>query len=215
MKTDELIKAVKVKLDEISPFEEPTAFDDNDDDAFRVVKPIVSTIADCLPKAAWFCLNNLPISLLGPDVDYDDLSVSIDRNGVGHVDGMEKYSRFIRMRSPEWKRDATVAITTSDPLYLIQQDSNVRAGACKPMVVYSAETGELELYSFPHRCCCGRASATLWYIDCHKSVEKVKSPIEDFIVLSCAAYVAEIMGNVDAAKMFQTEYNNKQQTVLN
>lgn len=213
MKKDEYIKAIKAKLDEISPYEEPTEFDDNDDDAFRVVKPIVSIISDGLPKAAWLCLNSLPVSLLGDDVDYDDLSVSIDRNGVGHVDGMEKYSRFIRMRCPAWKRDATVAITTNDPMYLIQQDCNVRAGVYKPMVVYSAETGELELYSFPRPYCCARSTCRLWYIDCNKDVEKIKSKVEDFIVLACAASVSDIMGYTNA-QVFRAEYDNKLQNIL-
>ena len=66
MKTrEEYIEAVKVKLEEISPFKEPDHFiDGTSDPDFDCVKPIVSYIEKNLDEAAQNCLRSLPLSLL-------------------------------------------------------------------------------------------------------------------------------------------------------
>ena len=221
MTRDELIKAVKVKLDEISPFDEPNEFIDGaDDESFSVVKPIVSYIEDTLDKASWFCLNSLPLSLLSKDVENDNYQVNIDMRGVGHISDMEDYMRFARVRCFEWERDCTAFITTSDPNYLLQQNRHTRGGAAKPVSVYNPEQAELELFSFgwhttPKDCFDkSHTHADVYYINVKKVAEKVKSPIYDFIALRCAAYVAEILENANTAKVLLDEFNAKLDSIL-
>lgn len=223
MTRDGYILAVKAKLDEISPFDEPNGFiaADNDPD-YDEVKPIVSYIEETLDKAAWFCLNNLPATLLAKDVSADQIKAVIDRRGVGHISGIDEYWRLLRLRDDAcfWERDVTAFISTADPIYLLQQNAHTRGGCSKPVVVYSPETAELELYSYPASCGCGCACGTftlpvtLYYINSHIPAEQVQSAVEDFIVLVCAAYVEEIIGDANAAKVFMEKYENKANTIL-
>lgn len=219
MRRDDYILAVKTKLDEISPFDEPNDFiaaaGDTDYDE---IKPIISYIDDCLDKAAWFCLNNLPLTLLSKDVSKSCVEANIDTKGIGRIGGIDEYWRLIRIHdnSDMWERDVTAFISMSDPLYLLQQNFHTRGGCAKPIVVYSPDTSELELYSFPSPCQCGEVAIpiTLYYIDSHIRAEMVQSNIADFVVLVCASYVEEILGDTNAAKTFMEEYGTKLNTVL-
>ncbi len=217
------ILAVKAKLDEISPFDEPSSFiaaaGDTD---YEEVKPIVSYIDECLDKAAWFCLNNLPLTLLARDVTKWSTTASVDKKGVGHIANIDEYWRLIRLHDDAdiWERDVTMFISTADPLYLLQQNAHTRGGCAKPVVVYSPDTSELELYSYPTGCGCCQCGnmftmpVVLYYIDSHISAENVQSYIEDFIVLICAMYVEEILGDANAAKTFADEFETKKTTIL-
>lgn len=227
---DEYIKRVKVKLEEISPFDEPQSFivagnqtDPNDYADVSTVKPIISYIEESLDEATRDCLNNLPLSLLASDIDDDKECFKIDEHGVGHVDGFDEHMRLVRVASLVWERDVTAFITSSDPLYLLQQNKYTRGKCCKPVVAYVPERQELELYSFPHHghcdnhcddhCDCASSHAKVYYIDCRKKAERVQSKIEDFIVLRCAALVLEILKDENASVMM-TEYNNKLNDIL-
>ena len=223
MTRDGYILAVKAKLDEISPFDEPNSFiAAAGDPDYDEVKPIVSYIEETLDKAAWFCLNNLPLTLLSKDVTSDQLKATIDRKGVGHISGIDEYWRLIRLRDDAcfWERDVTAFISTADPVYLLQQNMHARGKSARPVVVYAPETAELELYSYPASCGCGCACGTftlpvtLYYINSHIPAEQVQSAIEDFIVLVCASYVEEILGDANAAKVFMEKYEQKMATVL-
>lgn len=217
------ILAVKAKLDEISPFDEPTQFiAAAGDPDYEDVKPIVSYIDECLDKAAWFCLNNLPLTLLARDVTQWSTTATIDKKGVGHIANIDEYWRLVRLHDDAdfWERDVTAFLSTTSPLYLLQQNAHTRGGCCKPVVVYSPDTSELELYSYPAGCGCGSTTSVftlpvvLYYIDSHIAAENVQSYIEDFIVLRCASYVEEILGDPNAAKTFADEFENKKTTVL-
>lgn len=223
MTRDNYILAVKAKLDEISPFDEPQSFIAADGDPdYDEVKPIVSYIDECLDKAAWFCLNNLPLTLLARDVTQWKTTASVDKKGVGHIANIDEYWRLIRLHDDAdiWERDVTMFISTADPLYLLQQNAHTRGGCAKPVVVYSPDTSELELYSYPAGCGCSGCCNTftmpvvLYYIDSHIAAENVQSYIEDFIVLVCAMYVEEILGDTNAAKTFSDEFETKKTTVL-
>lgn len=214
------INKVKAKLEEISPFEEPASLiAASGDSTYDKVKPIISYIDATLDEATKDCLNNLPLSLLASDVDEEQYCLPIDLGGVGHISGMDEYLRFVRISCPVWERDVTVFITSSDPLYLIQQNKYTRGKCCKPAVAYVPERNELELFSFPPEMRpedvgdCASVHANLYYIDCKKKAEMVQSKIEDFIVLRCAALVLEILKDQNAAAMM-TEYNNKLNDIL-
>ena len=57
MTREEYIEAVKVKLEEVSPFDEPNSFIAADNDpAYKEVKPIISYIEKTLDAAAHNCM---------------------------------------------------------------------------------------------------------------------------------------------------------------
>lgn len=230
MKTQEYIDAVKAKLDEVSPFGEPGSFiAAGGDTDYDKVKPIIAYIEEELPHACEYCLNNLPVSLLAKDVTLDAYDVTIDREGVGHVEGIENYYRLTRVSVPVWQRDVTAFITSADPAYLLQQKFWTRGGIAKPVVAWVPEKSELELYSFPNSGCAphhhSHVEAEVYYINPKKTAGEydptkkgdkrsnyVHSPISDYIVLRCAACVLEILGQDPT--VFLTEYNNKLNDIL-
>jgi len=215
MTRKEYIDEVKVKLDEVSSFDEPEHFIAADGDAdYEKVKPIVAYIDDCLDKAAWFCLNNLPLTLLSLDMDTEEHYVNISNDGVGVITNIDEYMRLVRLRvaNNAWKRDVISFISTSSPLYSLQTRKWTRGGAARPVVAFSPEYQQLELYSFPSNA--RTTTAALTYIQCDRKVQQVASNISDFIVLRCAAYVAEILGDANNAQLFLQEYNAKLEPLL-
>ena len=244
MKTREkYIEAVKVKLEEISPFKEPDHFiDGTSDPDFDCVKPIVSYIEKNLDEAAQNCLRSLPLSLLHADIERKTDGFSVDVNGVGFITGIHANYRYTRFRHDALKRDITAFITSEDPLYLVQQNEHVRGGLAKPVAVLASfhdgsNAGQIEIYSFkPKMAEAFDPSAVstafiLLYINTEKKVgvatdftpaltptqaqaQLVQSPIEDLIVLECAKMVANILGNFDGAKVCENEQVEKIQAML-
>lgn len=220
------IDAVKVKLEEISPFEEPESFIADDDDSANVVKPILSYIDKSLDEAAVRSLNSLPITLLHADIARTTGTMPINNDGVGIIP-ISVNRRFVRFRQELLKRDITAFITTEDPLYLIQQDKDVRGGICKPVAVVSSDynetaaaNGQLEIYSFPEEYY-GTSNQTFYLtsIDLTKKpgsdeTNHINSPIEEFIVLECAYMVSNIIGDTATAQICQAQYQAKLQATL-
>lgn len=210
MRRDDYIYKVKAKLEEISPFDEPDSFIAAGDDNQGLVKPITSYIEDSLDEAARFCLNILPLSLLAADIEQEDILVKVDRKGVGRtVEPIDEHVRFIRLSVPEmWERDVTTFIGTSGLLYEEQQNKYKRGGSCKPVVAYNPADACLELYSFDSDLCEKQVDASLWSIYLTEvKAEEVGSDISEYIVLRCAAMVADILNNA-SAETFMTEFNN-------
>lgn len=217
MNRRELIEATKVKLEEISSFDEPNSFiaAGNDKD-YESVKPIVSYIDDTLDKATWKCLSELPLSALSEDIDRMSTFAIVDELGVGHINLINIIScpRFVRVSAKTWRRDCTKVLAATDELALLQESPYTRGGNCKPVTLFFPETKELRLYSFSNSKEGEQLGCKFYFIDCSKKSEDVKSDISDFIALQCAIYVYEILGRTDAAKIMIEEYNNKLQLLM-
>lgn len=223
----ELIERVKVKLEEISPLDEPNSFitADSMSEANRV-KPIVSYIDQTLDQASWKCLSELPISILALDIDrIEDVCEVSPESGVGTYQLMPSSTpRFVRVKAETWKKDCTVIISSSNAISLLQDNKFTRGGECKPAVVYTPEYNCLSLYSFNDReyleeryvekLQASVIPIDVWTIDCSKKAETVQSDIADFIALQCAIYVYEILGRADYAQILLQEYGNKLQLIL-
>lgn len=213
----ELIGLVLTKLDEKSPFDEPQSFIAADGDpSYDKVKPIKVYVDDLLDEAANDCLRMLPLSLVGKDVKHEVISDITVTNGVAEIALLYGYVRFVRVRAEGWKKDVTSFITSSDPLYLLQQDEDTRGKLCKPVAAFVPELLRLELYSFP-----GASkveSVDMHYIPCNKtagsdSKAPVLSPIDEYIVIRCAELVCNVFGN-QQAQVFQKEFTEKINSVL-
>lgn len=231
MTRQEYIDAVKVKIEEISPFDEPDSFIADDDSSANTVKPIISYIDKSLDEAAQNCLRSLPLSLLHADIERKTDGFSVDVNGVGFITGIHANYRYVRFRHEALKRDITAFITSEDPLYLVQQNEHVRGGLAKPVAVLAsyAETGnyygQIEIYSFKPKMAAAfdpsdvSTDFVLLYINTEKTAgsdtaHPVQSPIEDLIVLECAKMVFAILGNFDGVKSCENEQAEKIQAIL-
>ena len=216
----EYIQAVKVKLEEISPFDEPDSFIASSDGSANTVKPIISYIDKSLDEAAQDCLKSLPLSLLHKDISYQDGNMIISRRGVGVITDIDSTWRLVRFRHPALKRDITAFITSQDPLYLLQQNKYTRGGIAKPVAVLSTDGdndsgGYIEIYSFPSEYYSSQSQCFLDYIDVKNlGAADVESDIEEYIVLRCAIMVAQILNDINTAEVLQREYDRKLQSVL-
>ena len=211
MTRDQYIAAVKAKLEEVSPFDDPATFVAAGDSAINTIKPIVSYIDAELDKAARHCLMVLPLVLLSKDIAASTTNATVGTDGVGYLGGVQTYWRLVRVKDNGgvWKRDVTAFISAADPLYLLQQNEYTRGGVAKPVVAYNPEEKKIELFSFPKPEEAGTESITLYYIDGAKAAEAVSSDIGEYIVILCAAYVAEILQDTNRAKVLRTEFQEK------
>lgn len=225
MTRDQLIESVQTKLDEKSPFDEPQTFiAAAGDSSYDKVKPIKMYIEDLLDEAANDCLRVLPLTLVGADVKKQSYPAAPITNGVGTIvlqdnagSNITYYLRLVRVKATNWKKEVTSFITSSDPLYLLQQDENTRGKLCKPVVAWVPEYSCLELYSFP-----GISSSTVnaevYYIPCNKTAgsnttDAVLSSIDEFVVIRCAELVCNVFGS-QTAQVFQKEFAEKVNSVL-
>lgn len=205
MTRQEFIEAVKVKIEEISPFDEPVAFIADDDSSANTVKPIISYIDKSLDEAAKNCLLTLPISLLHADIETVHPSIDVAADGVGKIAIADLATkRLIRFRNEELQRDITAFITSEDPIYLLQQNKYTRGGQCKPVAVSSSDGGnKIEIYSFKAtgaaRTINGMSgtSPTFTYYTwlLYINLDKKPGVLNDYLVpgSSPAAYTAEVV----------------------
>ena len=211
MTRDQYIAAVKAKLEEVSPFDDPATFVAAGDSAINTIKPIVSYIDAELDKAARHCLLVLPLVLLSKDITAATSNATVETNGVGYLGSVQTYWRLVRVKDNggAWKRDVTAFISTADPLYLLQQSEYTRGGVAKPVAAYNPEEKKIELFSFPKPEEASTESITLYYIDGEKLAQNVASAVEEYIVILCAAYVAEILQDTNRATALRNEFQEK------
>lgn len=227
MTRQELIGYVQTKLDEKSPFEEPTSLVVAEGDpAYDVVKPTKVYIEDLLDAAANDCLRILPLSLLANDVEkYTEANAVVNNDGVCEQSfssmGINGYARFVRVSVDCWEKDVVAFITSADALYLKQQNKSVRGKLCKPIVAIVPEKSCIELYSFPgmENSSNKTGALSVYHIKCDKtagsdSVNPVLSNIEEFIAIRCAELVSNVFGTAAQSQIFQKEFAEKAQSIM-
>ena len=134
-------KAIKAKLEELSPFSEPSALlavANND------VKPIDSYIEETMDSAFDKVLLLSPLHLIKDTVKSLLTTVTLT-DGVGTVAAPADYLRLHTVFYPEWRRPVHVCIGESNPLYLLQRNPNTRGKYEKPVVAINNNT--FEIYS--------------------------------------------------------------------
>lgn len=208
------IEQVKVKLEEVSPFDEPTSFiaAEGDEDYDRV-KPILTYIDKTLDEAAHECLAELPLKFLHRDIEEENPTMMIGSNGVGRI-SLEEGVRLVRFSHYALHRDITSFITSEDQLYQLQQNKYTRGGVAKPIAAISTSVeygkGMLEVYSFPKDFYDDEdTDSALYTIDTFKKAQEVLSPIEELIVIKCAYKVMGILGNTAGQENLMNEYKYK------
>jgi hypothetical protein len=142
MKREDVIKKVKVKLEEFSPFDEPKSLvaiaDSN-------VKPINSYIDETLDTAYDNVLLLVPLHLVKENTT-DIASSKVDvKNRVGYMDVPDDYLRLHSVMYDKWQRMVNKAIYPDQAEYALQRNQYTRGGFAKPVVAIN--NNKFELYS--------------------------------------------------------------------
>ena len=193
----EIIQAVKVKLEELSPFDEGMAVLGSQTD----VKPLTSYIEQTLDEASDEVLLFLPMHLLTPsDISNPTLTVT---DGVGYIDVPTDYHRLYCLMLSTWERPATRPISVDSPEYNAQQNKYTRGKNAKPVVAVAVKSGKrvFELYSAEE------AGVTVTKAQYIKKVKAEDNPdrLIPYIVLACAAKVCGIYKMYDRVKTLREE----------
>lgn len=193
----ELISAVKVRLEELTPFSEGLVVLAGASD----VKPITSYIDALLDEASDEVRIAVPLHLIPPTTLTG--SVTIPKNdGVGILALPDNYLRLYAFKMPSWSREVIRAISTENPDYILQRNPHTRGKNVKPVVALNrtAASRVLELYSAT----AGETPEKMLYVE---SVAAEANPdiLIPFVVLMCAIKVYNVIERPDLAKVLATE----------
>lgn len=141
MTKEQIIKAVKVKMEEITPF----------DDGLMVlnaeVKPIESYISEVFQNSIDKLLMICPLSLTTETSLPSTGLTSTTNNGksIGKLSIPDDFIRLHTFKMAGWERPVHRCISTENPKYSEQLNPWTRGGNSKPVIV---NKGYLEIYTY-------------------------------------------------------------------
>lgn len=197
MTRDNIIKAVKVRLEELTPFNEGLVVLSASSD----VKPITSYIDALLDEAGNEIKMLLPLHMLTPDTLSATATIT---DGVGYLELPADYLRLYAIKAAEWHREVNRPISTQNPEYTLQRNPFTRGKKVKPVVAIAHQGGKhvLELYSL--------TSTTLekkYYIK-RTAAEAMPDTLIPYLVLMCAVKVCDAIERPDLAKILGGELSD-------
>lgn len=239
MTRQELIKAVKVKLEEFSPFEnvESTGLQIVSTTSAQEseIRPIHVYIDNLLDESAVDVLRLVPTALIlstsnnvasfakeaiktddyDPTLAYIPLNIPTDTTGNKPAPTYRvNYDDFIKVysiRLPKWSRTIHDVITPdTDPLLYEQQGNPYLRGKIINPVVALAE-GRLEMYSLVVPKSEMTSTNTILRYVCKSKAEQVQDNLQPFIVMQCAIKMMEIYNRTEAIAILNEEFK----TMLN
>jgi hypothetical protein len=199
MVREDVIKKVKVKLEEFSPFDEPkslVAIASN-------VKPINSYIEETLDSAYDDVLLLAPLHLIKDNViDISSTSTTIEKK-VGYKDVPDNYLRVHSVMYDKWKRMVNRVIYPDQAEYALQRNEYTRGGLVKPVIAIN--NNKFEIYSIKPSMKC----------ECFKYIPKTtegnsefEDALIDMIVLQCAILILEVFEQTGKAQVLSQELSN-------
>lgn len=207
MTRDELINAVKVKLEEFSPFEGISGsglqVETNSAYAEDSIRPIHTYIDRTLDETADEVLLTVPLERIFSSQTVKDLgSVTIGSDLVGTLSVPDDYLRLYEFKMTSWSKKVTMPITPlGNPVaYQDQQNPFLRGKQIYPVLALNNRT--FEVYSAASS---SDTVETAKYV-AHTAAENVQADLQQFIVVLCAAKVLEIFNRAQDAQVFRTEY---------
>lgn len=190
MTRKEIIVKVKLRLDELGPFEEGQVVDSGRIDHFLDdgVKRLLMIIPPYIPTPASF----LDQTSTGGSVAFAD-------NKSGYVPLPDDYLRLVSFKMDCWSRAVTSAISEFDPLYAKQGNEYLRGTHTKPVVVFrnDSDLGRiLEYYSVTE----GQHGAErgLYLASC--VAEELEDDLVDPLSWLVAGQILSTVGEFDLAK---------------
>lgn len=215
MTRGEIIKAVKGRLDEFSPFDEPTslvALQTSD------VKPMDSIIESVLAKAQDSVLMVVPLYLVREttiDMTQEgDGTQTVSGMGVigrmtgdGEVGVIELPQDFLRLHTVKydtWRRVVNVAYNEGDEMYKLQRNRHTRGRTEKPVVCIC--DGRMEIYSltFPVGEQ-GHCERFLYIPRTSEGAVVFEDTIAPLVVLEAARMCLETFGDLNGVKALAEE----------
>lgn len=200
MKREDVIKKVKVKLEEFSPFDEPKSLvaiaDSN-------VKPINSYIEETLDTAYDDVLLLVPLHLVRENTT-DIASSKVDvRNRVGYIDVPDDYLRLHSVMYDKWQRMVNKVIYPDQAEYTLQRNQYTRGGFAKPVVAIN--NNKFEVYSIRPTMKCEYFKYIPKTMQGNRDFEDT---IVDAVVMQCAILVLEVFEQANKAQMLSQELSN-------
>ena len=200
MKREDVIKKVKVKLEEFSPFDEPkslVAIEDSN------VKPINSYIEETLDTAYDDVLLLAPLHLIKENVsDIYDEKIEVAKK-VGYLEVPDDYLRLHSVMFDKWKRMVNRVIYPDQAEYALQRNEYTRGGIAKPVIAIN--NNKFEIYSIRPTMKCEYFK----YIP--KTIQGngfFEDTLIDMIVLQCAILVLEVFEQTNKAQVLSQELSN-------
>lgn len=192
MTRDQLIAAVKVKMEELTPFNEGLVVLASS----STVKPITSYIDATLNEASDEALMLLPLHLITPST-LSGTMAGVD--GVGVIELPDDYLRLYALKVSTWRREVNEAISTQHPAYALQRNPYTRGKSEKPVVVltHDGTKKKLECYSVEG------ATPTVdkkLYVK-RVAAEANPSNLLIYVIYLCAIKVFAIIERADMAKI--------------
>jgi hypothetical protein len=193
----QIIQAVKVRLEELTPFSEGLVVLSPSDE----VKPVTSYIDSLLNESADEIKMLLPLHMLTPVTLNAPVTVN---DGVGTIELPADFLRIHSIKAPAWERDVTQAISPENPMYALQRNRFTRGKSAKPVVAINRTSTKkvLELYS---------VSST----DMEKKLYIPQTPAEalsdkliPYLVLMCAIKVSNVLERADVVKSLSAELSD-------
>lgn len=200
MTRDEIIKAVRVKLDELYPHSSDVlvAPGGEKNPLTRYIDKIIDPITD---RIRTICPPHKVSSVDTTDMEPAILlSFEVIDTNIGVTELHGSWLRSIRISIPEWEKDVYEFIGKDSPIYKLQQNKYTRAGYAKPVCVVSEEKGvkRMELYTVPATL--DPSTITHFYV---KSVpaESMETQLLESLIWMTAADILQIMGEDKKAQM--------------
>ena len=195
-----IIEAVKVKMEELTPFSQGLVVLSN-----LGVNPVTSYIQSTLDEATEAVLMILPLHLLIPKSLRSNGSNLSVINGLGKMDLPDDFLRIYAIKLNSWEREVNKAILTTDPEYKLQSNPYTRGKSTKPVVALNNTNilKYIELYS-PNVVSDGVDKD--FYI-AKELPENLPNSLVKYIVLMTAIKVYDIIERADMAKILTEELN--------
>jgi len=191
MKRSEIISKVKVRMDELTPFDEGLIITDPNS---NLIKPIDAYIDEMLDECVVDVFKAFPLYML--DVFPMD-GTRTNHDGVIHVELPDDFCRIAMVLFDAWKRPVHYALTSEHPNYIKQFNPYTRGGVTKPVVlIQNDDTGipHIECYSVPS----GSTDGVVSYVPRVKAEELEREELIDPLTWLCASKVLAIMGSKEA-----------------
>lgn len=211
----DIIKSVKAKLDEFSPFDEQAslvALPTSD------VKPMDSIIEEVLAKAQDSVLMIVPLYLVKDTID-----ITQEANGIQTASGMAVMERmdgddevgvmeipadFLRLHTVKfdtWRRTVNKVYTESTEAYKLQRNPHTRGRNEKPVICLNE--GCFEIYSLTFDANDGVKHCTKFaYIPrTEDSAVSFEDTIAPLVIIEAARMCLEIFGDMNGVKALAQE----------
>lgn len=195
MTRTELIRAVQVKLEELSAFAGGLSVLAGSVD----VKPITSYIDATLDESSDAARRLVPLHLINPTTIPGSM---VSREGIGYLPLPEDFLRLHTLKVDAWAREVNYCISTQHPSYALQRNPHTRGRSEKPVVaiVYDNGSKSLECYSVS-----ATATTTKKLYVRRVVAEDNNTDLLPFVILMCAIKVCDITERPDVAKPLQDE----------